>query len=92
MHYTIPDIAFTICKLSRYTSNFSIDHWKSITRVFGYLKRTMHFGLFYNNFPFILQGYIDASWITNTSDNYSTFRWVFIFVGGVVSWASKKHV
>ena len=26
MHYTIPDIAFTICKLSRYTSNFSIDH------------------------------------------------------------------
>ena len=33
MHYTIPDIAFMICKLSRYTSNYSIDHWKPITRV-----------------------------------------------------------
>jgi hypothetical protein len=61
MHCTIPDITFTICKLSRYTSNPSMDHWRAIARVFGCLKRTINFGLFYNNFSVVLKGYIDAN-------------------------------
>jgi hypothetical protein len=72
MHCTGPYIAFMICKLSRYTSNPSKDHWKAITRTLDYLKKTMKFGLFYNNFPIVLEGYIDASWITSTSDNKPT--------------------
>ncbi|GKB04883.1 zinc finger, CCHC-type containing protein [Tanacetum coccineum] len=36
-HCTRPDIAYVICKLSRYTSNPSQDHWKAIGRVFVYL-------------------------------------------------------
>ncbi|KAG8657242.1 hypothetical protein MANES_03G053716v8 [Manihot esculenta] len=39
MYYTRPDIAFAVCKLSRYTSNHSIEHWKTIARVLGYLKK-----------------------------------------------------
>jgi hypothetical protein len=46
---------------------------------------TVHFGLFYNNFSVVLEGYTNASWITNASDNNSTSRWIFIFGGGVVS-------
>ena len=65
MHCTRLDIAFIVCKLSRYTSNLSTDHWKTITRVLGYLKKTMDFGLFYNNFSVVLESYIDASWITS---------------------------
>lgn len=61
MHCTRPDIAFAVYKLSRYTSSPSIDHWKAITRLFGYLKRTNELGLFYNNFPAVLEGYTDAS-------------------------------
>jgi hypothetical protein len=56
------------------------------------LKKTMKFGLFYNNFSIVLEGYIDASWITSTSDNKPTSGWVFILGGGVVSWASKKQI
>ena len=37
MHCTTPDIAFSVCKLSRFTISPSIDHWKTIGRVLGYL-------------------------------------------------------
>lgn len=72
MHCIRPDIAFAVCKLSRYTSKPSVEHWIAIARVLGYLKRTIHFGLFYNNFPTVLEGYTDASWITSANDNMST--------------------
>jgi hypothetical protein len=91
MHCTRSYIVFTICKLSRYISNPSIDNWKAITKVFGYIKRTMNFRLFYNNFLVVLEGYIDSSWITSASDNKSTFGWLFILEDGVVSWALKKQ-
>jgi hypothetical protein len=91
MHCTRPDIAFAVCRLSRYTSYPSIDHWKAISKVLGYLKRTIDLGLFYSEFPAVLEGYSDASWITSTSDNKSTSGWVFTLGGGAICWASKKQ-
>ena len=91
MHCTRPDIAFSVCKLSRFTINPSVDHWKAIGRVLGYLKRTINYGLFYNTFPSVVEGYSDASWITSTNDNKSTSGWIFTIGGGAVSWASKKQ-
>lgn len=92
MHCTRLDIAFIACKLSRYTSNLSQDYWKAITRVLGYLKKTMDFRLFYNNFSIVLEGYTNASLITSTSDTKLTSEWIFILRDGIVSWASKKQI
>ncbi|GKA07000.1 zinc finger, CCHC-type containing protein [Tanacetum coccineum] len=39
----------------------------------------------------VLEGYTDASWISNTKDNSSTSGWVFLLGGGAISWASKKQ-
>jgi len=69
MHCTRLYIAFIAYKLSRYTNNSSMDHWITIIIVPGYLKSTMNFGLFYNNFLIVLESYINVSWITNASDN-----------------------
>ncbi|KAH9794216.1 Receptor-like serine/threonine-protein kinase [Citrus sinensis] len=91
MHCTRPDIAFAVCKMSRFTSNPSVEHWKAIGRILGYLKRTINLGLFYNDYPEVLEGYSDASWVTNTRDNKSTSGWIFTIAGGAVSWASKKQ-
>ena len=91
MHCTRADIAFVVCKMSRYTSNPSIEHWKAIGRILGYLKRTINLGLFYNDYLAVLEGYSDASWITSASDNKSTSGWIFTIGGGAVSWASKKQ-
>ncbi|GJV11476.1 zinc finger, CCHC-type containing protein [Tanacetum coccineum] len=39
----------------------------------------------------VLEGYYNASWITNSEDHTSTTGWVFLLGGGAISWASKKQ-
>ncbi|GJS21239.1 hypothetical protein Tco_0449871 [Tanacetum coccineum] len=39
----------------------------------------------------VLEGYTNASWISNTENNSSTSGWVFLLGGGAISWASKKQ-
>nr|GFB42035.1 zinc finger, CCHC-type [Tanacetum cinerariifolium] len=39
----------------------------------------------------VLEGYTDASWISNIKDNSSTSGWVFLLASGAISWASKKQ-
>ena len=91
MTCTRPDIGFAVGKLSRYTSNPSAHHWQAVQRVLKYLKRTMDYSLSYTGYPSVLEGYTDASWISNTEDNSSTSGWVFLLGGGPLSWASKKQ-
>ncbi|KAK9075677.1 hypothetical protein SSX86_004005 [Deinandra increscens subsp. villosa] len=88
---TRPDIAFAVGKLSRYTSNPNTHHWKALNRVFKYLKGTKDYCLYYSGFPSVLEGYCDASWITNLEDHSSTSGWVFLLGGGAISWQSKKQ-
>ena len=40
MSCTRPDIAYSISKFSRLTSNLGADHWKAIIRVLRYLRGT----------------------------------------------------
>ena len=40
MNCTRPDITYDVSKLSRYTSNSGVDHWKAIIRVLKYLRYT----------------------------------------------------
>ncbi|RVW67317.1 Retrovirus-related Pol polyprotein from transposon TNT 1-94 [Vitis vinifera] len=72
-------------------SNPSVEHWKAIGRVLGYLKNTKELSLQYSKFPAIIEGYSDASWISSVGDNLSTTGWVFTLGGGAVSWGSKKQ-
>ncbi|GKF73761.1 hypothetical protein Tco_0220093, partial [Tanacetum coccineum] len=51
----------------------------------------MDYKLTYTGYPSVLEGYTDASWISNTEDNSSTSGWVFMLDGGAISWASKKQ-
>ncbi|GJX85499.1 zinc finger, CCHC-type containing protein [Tanacetum coccineum] len=88
---TRPDIAFAVGKLSRYTSNPGTQHWQAIQRVLKYLKKPIDYSLTYNGYHLVLEGYIDASWISNTEDNSSTSGWVILLFGGAISWASKKQ-
>nr|GFB55764.1 zinc finger, CCHC-type [Tanacetum cinerariifolium] len=91
MTSTRPDIAYIVGKLSRFTSNPSNHHWEAIIRVFRYLKKTMNYGLSYVGCPYVIEGYSDASSITNSEDHTSTTGWVFLLGGGAISWAFKKQ-
>ncbi|GKD80422.1 zinc finger, CCHC-type containing protein [Tanacetum coccineum] len=91
MTSTRPDIAYVVGRLSRFTSNPSIQHWKAITRVFKYLRGTKDYGVSYVRYPSVLEGYSDASWINHAEDSSSTGGWVFLLGRGAISWASKKQ-
>ena len=87
MHCTRPNISFSVGKLSRFTSNPSVNHWKAIGRVLGYLKKTISLRLFYSEFPAVLEDCSDAIWINSVSDNKSTSGWIFTFGGDAIFWA-----
>ncbi|GKC02053.1 hypothetical protein Tco_0993663 [Tanacetum coccineum] len=42
----------------------------------------MDYRLVYSGYPSVLEGYTDASWISNTEDNSSTSGWVFLIAAG----------
>ena len=88
---TRPDIAFAVGRLSRFTHSPSIHHWQAVRRLLKYLKGTINYGLCYSDFPSILEGYSDASWIANPEDHSSTSGWIYLLGGGAISWASKKQ-
>ncbi|GJW20077.1 zinc finger, CCHC-type containing protein [Tanacetum coccineum] len=75
----------------RYTSNPGTQQWQAIKRVLKYLKKTMDYRLTYIGYLLVLEGFTDASWISNTKENSSTSGWVFMLGGGAISWASKKQ-
>ncbi|XP_071740937.1 secreted RxLR effector protein 161-like [Rutidosis leptorrhynchoides] len=91
MTSTYPDIAFIVGKLSRFTSNPNAIHWRVVVRAFKYLQGAMDYGITYTGFPSVLEGYLDASWITNVEDHSSTTGWIFLLGGCAISWASKKQ-
>ncbi|GJS87919.1 hypothetical protein Tco_0770555 [Tanacetum coccineum] len=80
MTCTRPDIAFDVGKLSKYTSNPGTQHWQAIQRVLKYLKKIMDYRLTYTGYPSVLEGYTDASWISNAEDNSSTSGWFVALV------------
>ncbi|GKC47344.1 zinc finger, CCHC-type containing protein, partial [Tanacetum coccineum] len=69
------NVILALRKLSKYTSNPGTQHWQAIQRVLKYLKKTMDYRLTYTGYPSVLEGYTDASWISNTEDNSSTSGW-----------------
>lgn len=43
-------IIFVVSKMSRFTSNPNGEHWKAITRIFGYFLKNKFFFLHYGRF------------------------------------------
>ncbi|KAK6162424.1 hypothetical protein DH2020_002265 [Rehmannia glutinosa] len=47
---TCPDLAYPVNMLSRFTSNPSHEHWKTLTRVLNNFKYTLDYGLYYSRY------------------------------------------
>ncbi|XP_073121945.1 secreted RxLR effector protein 161-like [Henckelia pumila] len=91
MSCTQPDIAYAISKLSRFTSNPGDEHWKAIIRLLRYLRYTRDHGLHYTRYPAVIEGYIDANWISDMKDSKSTSVFVFTLGGAAIAWKSSKQ-
>ena len=91
MSCTRPNLAFAISRLSRYTSNPSVEHCKSIKRVLQYLRYTRNYGFHYARYPAVIEGYSDANWISDIKNSKSTSGFLFTLGGGTISWKSSKQ-
>ena len=91
-NYTRPNLAYTVSKLSRFTSNPRTDHWKVIVRVLRYLQYTCNYGLHYTRYPKVLEGFSDVNWISDVKNSKSTSGYVFTLASAAVSWRSSKQI
>ncbi|CAM8953940.1 unnamed protein product [Rhodiola kirilowii] len=91
MNCTRPDIAYSVSRLAQYTSNLGSKHWKAFVRVLNYLRFTRSYGLHYTRYPEVIEGYTDASWISDIQDSKATSGYVFTLGGAAVSWKSSKQ-
>ena len=87
---TRPDIGYVVGVLARFSSKPNFEHWNAMTQLMRYLKRTAHYGLLYQRYPIVVEGYSDASWNTLLGDSLFTTSYVFTFGGGAICWKSKK--
>ncbi|GJX31903.1 zinc finger, CCHC-type containing protein [Tanacetum coccineum] len=59
-----------------YTSNPSDAHGKAMTRVLHYLRYSRDYGLNYDRYPAVIEGYSNANWISDIKDTRSTSGYI----------------
>ena len=89
---TRPDLAYIVGMLGRYLSNPGMDHWKAIKRVMRYLQRTKDSALMYRKSDQLeIIGYSDSDFAGCQDSHRSTSGYVYLLVGGAISWKSVKQ-
>ena len=68
MNFSRPNIAYAVCRLSRYAHNPNNDQWSALGRLMKYLRGTMSYGILYSGFPALLKGHKDDNWISNSDE------------------------
>nr|KYP55110.1 Retrovirus-related Pol polyprotein from transposon TNT 1-94 [Cajanus cajan] len=89
---TRPDIVFAINVIGIYLSDPGLGHWKAVKMVFRYLQETKDHMLTYKKFDQLqVIFYSDSDFVDCPDDRKSTSGFVFIMVGGSISWKSVKQ-
>ena len=86
MNFTSPDIAYAVCRLSRYTHNPNNKHLFALNRLVKYLRGTMNYGIRCSGFPSTFEEYCDASWISDSDETKFTSGYVVTLGGDAASW------
>jgi len=89
---TRPDISFAVGMLGRYQSNPGLHHWKAVKKVLRYLQGTKDHMLTYKrSYHLEVIEYIDSDFAGCVDTRKSTFGYVYLLAGGVISWKSAKQ-
>jgi len=87
-----PDIQFAICLLARFQAKPTELHLKEVKRIFRYLRRTIHMGLWYSkDSGFNLTAFSDADHAGDQVTAKSTSGGAQFLGEKLVSWSSKKQ-
>ena len=89
---TRPNIIFAVGMLGRYQINLGMDLWKATKKVMRYLRGMKEYMLTFkrsDNLEVI--GYTDSDFVECIDSRKSTFGYVYLLVGVVISWKSAKQ-
>ncbi|KAA3481860.1 putative LRR receptor-like serine/threonine-protein kinase [Gossypium australe] len=86
------DIAFSVNKVYQFIHRPLDLHFQAVKRILCYLQGTLDHGLRFSQAKvFLLEGYSDSSWGSNTDDRKSTSCYCVFLGGNPVSWSSRKQ-
>lgn len=89
---TRPDIAYAVNMVSQFCSDPGQRHWEAVKRILRYLRGTTEARLEYSaNGTSQLTGYTDADWGGDVDTRKSTTGYIFMKMGGAVSWSVKRQ-
>lgn len=89
---TRPDISFVFGMLRRYQNNPEMDHWKAAKKVLRYLQDTKDYMLTYRRSnQFEVVSHSDSDFAGCVDSKKSTFGYVFLLIGGAISWKSGNQ-
>lgn len=92
LHFTRPDIAFAVNKLSQFMHRPTDLHWLAAKRVLRYLAGSRDRGIFLRrNTNLSLHAFSDSDWAGNRDDYTSTGAYIVYLGGNPVVWSSKKQ-
>jgi hypothetical protein len=84
---TRPDIAFSVIQNAKFSDNPSLVHFTAAKRILRYLKGTKNYGITYTRgTKFKIDGFVDSDWAGDLDTRRSTAGYVFMVLGGPVSW------
>ena len=76
---TLPNIAYTVSKLSQIMHQLAIEHWGVFKWLLRYLSGTLDHGIvLYRHSPLMLHAFSDADWASNNDDFTSTGTFIVI--------------
>ena len=91
MTHTIPDIAFSIGLVSRFSQDPHESHWNTAKCILRYIKGTVRFGIQYTVGTLELVGFIDSDWARSVDDRKSTSSFAYHFGSAPIAWSCKKQ-
>ncbi|CAM8881042.1 unnamed protein product [Rhodiola kirilowii] len=92
LRMTRPDIAYPVSVVSQYMSSPTVDHWKAVEQILGYLKGSPGRGIVYGSHGHEnIECFSDADWAGSKEDRRSTSGYGIMFGGNLISWQSKKQ-
>ena len=68
-----------------------MEYWTAVKNIFKYLKRIKEmFFVYGGDEEFVVKGYVDVSFDTDSDDFKLQIGYVYVLNGGAVSWCSSK--
>ncbi len=98
MIHTRLHVAYLVGQMARYMANPSQAHWYVIKCILRHIKRTLNNKITYQRSSSPTTQYLhqiqrcnDADWVNDEDSRKSTSGYVFVLVGGTISWQNKHQ-